>query len=74
MNPKMTEPCFVILRTDDAWVNHRGVAYPEMVTVKLIVWTTEEAVEHVDRLNKLNDDKGCRYHCVTSRALRREKV
>ncbi len=74
MNPKTTEPCFVVLRTDEAWENLRGVTHPEEVTVKLVAWTAEDANEHVERLNRLNQDKGCRYHWVTSRALRREKV
>jgi hypothetical protein len=61
MNPKR-EPCFVILRTD---LDSGGI------TVKLVLWSAEEAEDEVKRLNALNGDKDCCYHWLTSRAARR---
>lgn len=39
------------------------------VTVKEVVPTMEEATAEVERLNKLNADKGCRYFWQTTRYL-----
>lgn len=61
MNPKTTEPCYAIIRVESDGCR----------TVKLIAWSQTEADGHVDRLNALNADKGCRYHVETTRALRR---
>ena len=61
MNPKTTEPCYAVIRTDDG----RGF------TVKMIVWSAEEANNQVFRLNGLNKIKGCAYHWEKTRASRR---
>ena len=60
MNPEKTEPCYVVLRTDDG-----------AVTIKLIVWTREEVEAEVTRLNALNGDEHTHYDWVVSRAVRR---
>ena len=42
------------------------------ITVKLVVWSEQEAEEQVKRLNDMNAaDKDCCYHWLKSRALRR---
>lgn len=63
MNNKTTERCFVILRSDTS---------TEEVTCKMVVWSIEEADKQIERLNNLNESKGCLYWYETSRALRRD--
>lgn len=63
MNPDNTEPCFVVLRTD-----------PTGITVKLVVWSREEADRQIDRLNSLNEPRNRLYYWVLSRALRDPRV
>ena len=62
MNPNLVEPCYLVLRSDS------GVD-----TVKIVVWTEEQAEGEVQRLNALNGDAVTHYHWVTSRALRRDR-
>jgi len=60
MNHPKTEPCYVLLRTDDG-----------AVTIKLIMWTREDVEAEVSRLNALNGDEHTHYDWVLSRAVRR---
>jgi hypothetical protein len=57
---KNTEPCFAIVRVDG-----------DRKTIKVIVWSLEKAESEVERLNELNEDKGCWYFWEPTRAERR---
>ena len=59
MRPDLVEPCYLVLRSD------AGID-----TVKLVVWTEQEAESQVARLNGLNGDEQTRYHWVIGRRLR----
>ena len=37
------------------------MAEEDKVTVKRVVWNLDEARAEVERLNRINQDKGCRY-------------
>ena len=63
MKPDRVEPCILILRSDS------GVD-----TVKLVVWTEEQADSQVTRLNALNGDEQTHYHWIWSGALRRPET
>lgn len=56
---------FAVIRVDGG--SFADVA--DSITVKEILPTLEQAVAEVERLNKLNADKGCRYLWQTTRYL-----
>lgn len=56
---------FAIVRIDE--FQDESVAMENRVTVKQIVWSESEARAEVDRLNRLNAQKGCRYFWQTTR-------
>ena len=57
--PKRAEPGYAIIRLDEFL--GEDVALQSKVTIKRIVWNLELAEAEVDRLNKLNEEKGCHY-------------
>jgi hypothetical protein len=65
MNPDKVEPCYLVLRDDGGAGG---------LTVKLVVWTPEEAEAEIERLKKLNPMPKCAYTWVKSRALRRSNA
>jgi len=59
-------PVLAVVRLDHSFtdLSQSGGATPQaavIVTVKEIVTTKESAEAEVERLNKLNGEKGCRY-------------
>jgi hypothetical protein len=67
------EHVYAIIRFD--FYDDRDIPLCELVpedriTVKKLVWTTEEAQAEVDRLNRINADKGCVYFWQTTRLTR----
>jgi len=62
------EVCYVVWRFDLDQVKQPPSHLTSGITLKEIVWTPTRAQEEVDRLNKLNSDKGCYYGWTISRA------
>ena len=58
---------FAIVRIDE--FQDESVAIENRVTVKCIVWSLDDARAEVDRLNRLNASKGCRYVWQATRVL-----
>lgn len=57
---KNADPAYAVIRLD---LNHdESVRTRDSMTVKMVVWTLEEAEAEVKRLNELNGDKGCLYY------------
>jgi len=46
-----------------------SVTLEDMITVKEVVWSIEQAEAEVSRLNELNESKGCRYFWQTTRLI-----
>jgi hypothetical protein len=46
-----------------------SVTLEDMITVKDVVWSIEQAEAEVSRLNELNESKGCRYFWQTTRLI-----
>jgi hypothetical protein len=60
---------FAILRFDADMAEQFGMS-PEHITVKEVVWTEEAASREVERLNRLNSDKGAIYFWRLTRVAR----
>ena len=69
MDPRR-EPAYAIIRIDD--IESADVSLEDRVTVKSVVWSLDRARSEVDRLNGLNQDKGCRYFWQYTRVDRRD--
>ncbi len=50
---------YAIIRVD--YFQGTDVSLEDKIRVTNIVWTKEEAISGVERLNKLNADKDCKY-------------
>ena len=46
-----------------------SVTLEDIITVKEVVWSIEQAEGEVSRLNELNESKGCRYFWQTTRLI-----
>ena len=64
------EPGYAIVRIDE--FQSDDVSPEHKITVKRIVWSQEVAEAEVERLNSLNQEKGCRYFWQYTRVDRRE--
>ncbi len=67
---KPTIPAYAVIRLDDDLrdLSSSGGVLPQdsvTVTVKEVLLSQERAEAEVERLNKLNSEKGCRYLCST---------
>jgi hypothetical protein len=62
------DPGYAIIRLDLDPIYHDEERY----TVKRIVWTEEAADAEVERLNRVNADKNCRYFWRYTRVDRRD--
>ena len=72
-------PVFAVIRLDNSFadLSQSAGATPQaavVVTVKEIVTTREAAEAEVERLNKLNAEKGCRYFWQQTRFVSDENA
>lgn len=63
------EPGYAIIRVDE--FQGEEITSENRITVKRVVWSEEVAQAEVERLNSLNQHKGCRYFWQHTRVDRR---
>lgn len=61
---KRNTPAFAIIRIDD---HEEKTPIENVFTIQKVMLVMEEAQEEVNRLNKLNADKGCKYFLKQTR-------
>lgn len=64
---KTKEHVYAIVRIDEFY--DLSVPLENMITVKEVVWSIEQAEAEVSRLNELNESKRCRYFWQTTRLM-----
>lgn len=52
---------YVVYRCERSMLRDESVPMDHAVTIKEILRSEEEAIREVDRLNALNENKGCEY-------------
>jgi hypothetical protein len=69
---KTREHVYAIVRVDQ--FHDSAVPLENMITIKEIVWSIEQAEAEVSRLNELNGSKGCKYFWQTTRLIGNEQA
>jgi hypothetical protein len=67
------EPAYAVVRVDRFRLRDSLPDDPQVyVTVKEVLWTSDEAEAEVERLNRVNADKDCCYWWESVRVRRRD--